>query len=107
LFRAARCPKTVGKYDLRPEIAANKAVRAGTFAAVPTGIPNASNELGALNQMNTKMNSSLKVKTALKACGIGGNHSRKLATAATGLKVKTALKACGIGGNHSRVLVSR
>jgi len=53
--------------------------------------------------MNTKTNPGLKVKSSIKAAGIGsGNHNRTLSS---GLKVKSSIKAAGIGsGNHNRLV---
>jgi hypothetical protein len=53
--------------------------------------------------MNTR-NNGLKVKSSIKAAGMGpGNHNRKLSS---GLKVKSSIKAAGMGpGNHNRSIV--
>jgi hypothetical protein len=53
------------------------------------------------NQMNGK--NGLKVKSEVKAAGLGGgNHNRTLTG---GLKVKANTKAAGLGGgNHNRTL---
>jgi hypothetical protein len=54
--------------------------------------------------MNTiKMVSGLKVKSSIKAAGMGPNHNRALASS---LKVKSAIKAAGMGPNHNRTLSS-
>lgn len=55
--------------------------------------------------MKTKSSSGLKVKSGIKACGMGTpNHNR------SGLKVKTGIKAAGGGifqNNHSaRILAA-
>jgi|SRR6516162_3648592 hypothetical protein len=51
--------------------------------------------------MKTKLRSGLKVRTTIKASGLGGlNHNRG------GLKVRTTVKAAGLGGlNHNRALL--
>jgi hypothetical protein len=48
--------------------------------------------------MNTKANSGLKVKTAIKAGGFRSNHN---AAPKAGLRVKSAIKAGGFRSNHN------
>ena len=57
--------------------------------------------------MNTsKKSAGIRVKSAIKAGGIGpGNHNASPTTKSAGIRVKSAIKAGGIGpGNHNASL---